>query len=210
MWPRPFIPQLPQDEMSCLNEENNTLRLQIDHLNGQVHTLSGQVNNLQVENARLRALLPPPPPQPSDRMYTAPSDNVLHLPVVIERLAVMRNHFQRQGTLKQCSQLYCNQYAFGQTCFRAGHMGWCRTHNRIVTGNWTSCSVKTEDRGDCISGWWEQRDDWADIVDRAYREGRIGHKGLRSTDLIALSFSTNYDPRQIGPPQGTYSHGHFQ
>jgi len=90
-------------------------------------------------------------------------------------------------------------------------MGWCRTHNRIVTGNWTSCSVKAEDCGDCIPVWWgecsawicagietdrtlEQRDDWADIVARAYREGRIGHKGLRSADLNALLFSPIYNP----------------
>jgi len=87
--------------MSRLNEENNTLRLQVNHLNGQVHTLSGQVNKLHVENARLHALLPPPLPPPSNCVYTAPSDNVLYLPVVIESLAVMRDHFQRQGTLKQ-------------------------------------------------------------------------------------------------------------
>lgn len=106
-------------------------------------------------------------------------------------------------------------------------MGWCRTHNRIVTGNWTSCSVKVEDRGDCIPVWWgecsawtynntetdhisEQRDDWADIVDRAFREGRIGHKGLGLADLNTLLFSPMYDPRQIDPPQGTYSHSHWQ
>lgn len=87
--------------MSRHSEENNTLRLQVNHLNGQIHTLSGQVNNLQVENARLRALLPPRPPPPSNRVYTAPNDNVLYLPVVVETLAVMRDHFQRQATLKQ-------------------------------------------------------------------------------------------------------------
>jgi regulator of replication initiation timing len=102
MWPQPFNPQRPQDDMSRLTEENNTLRLQVNNLNGQVHTLRRQVNNLMLENARLRALLPHEPPLPSEnRMFTAPNDNVLHLPVVIESLAVMRDHFQRQGTLKQ-------------------------------------------------------------------------------------------------------------
>lgn len=101
MWPQPFLSQRPQDEMSRLNEENNHLRLQVNHLQGQIHALSSQVNNLQVENARLRALLPPPPQSPCNRVYTAPNNNVLHLPVAIESLAVMRDHFQRQGTLKQ-------------------------------------------------------------------------------------------------------------
>lgn len=101
MWPQLSVPRTPQEVIRRLNEENNALRLQVNHLNDQVHALSGQVNNLQAENARLRALLPAPPPPSVNRVYTAPDDNILYLPVVIESLAVMRNHFQRQGTLKQ-------------------------------------------------------------------------------------------------------------
>jgi hypothetical protein len=102
-------------------------------------------------------------------------------------------------------------------------MGWCRTHNRIVTGEWTSCSVKASDRGDCVPVWWgkcncavcrstetdlalERRDDWTEIVNRAYREGRIGHKGLKTADLNAILFSSIYDPRRIGAAQGTYQY----
>lgn len=86
--------------MSRLMEENNTLRLQVNHLNGQIRTLNEQIDHLQAENARLRALVPPPLP-PANHVYTASSENVLHLPVVIESLALMRDHFQRQGTLRQ-------------------------------------------------------------------------------------------------------------
>ncbi|KAL1641593.1 hypothetical protein SLS61_010034 [Didymella pomorum] len=39
----------------------------------------------------------------------------------------------------------------------------------------------------------EQCDDWVDIVNRAYREGKIGHKALRPADLNALLFSPVYD-----------------
>ena len=89
--------------MSRLTEENNALRLQVNHLNGQIHTLNGHVINLQVENARLHALLSTLPlPPAANRVHTAPDDNTLHLPVVIESLAVMCDHYQRQGTLKQC------------------------------------------------------------------------------------------------------------
>lgn len=107
MWPQPFVPQTPQNEINRLDEDNTTLQMQINHLNSQISTLRGQVNDLQVENARLRALLPPlppllpSPPPASNSVYTPPSDNVLHLPVIIESLAVMLNHFQRQGTRKQ-------------------------------------------------------------------------------------------------------------
>lgn len=105
-------------------------------------------------------------------------------------------------------------------------MGWCRTHNRIVTGDWTSCSVKAEDRGDCVPIWWgkcsalicddtetdhapEQRDDWADIVNRAYREGRIGCKGLRPAELDMLLFSPTRRLRQVGAPHGAYLHANW-
>lgn len=88
--------------MSRLNEEHNTLRLQVNHLNAQPHILSGQVHNLQVKNARLRALLSTsaPPPSVTNRMYTERSGNILHLSDVIMSLATMRDRFQRQGTLK--------------------------------------------------------------------------------------------------------------
>lgn len=98
MWP--YYQQSPNDEMSRLMEENHTLRLQVNHLNGQVHGLNEQIDHLQAKNARLRAQIPPPLP-PANHVYTAPSENVLHLPVVIESLAAMRDHFQRQGTLRQ-------------------------------------------------------------------------------------------------------------
>lgn len=108
-------------------------------------------------------------------------------------------------------------------------MAWCRTHNRIITRNYTSCSVKAEERGDCVPVCWgkcgdltcaytvtdhiaESRDDWREIVDRAYQEGRIGHKGLEPAVLQALLFSPVYNPRPTGPlpPQGAYPHGNWQ
>ena len=100
MWTQRFTPQAHKDEASRLAVENHTLRLQVSHLDGQIYALSGQISNLQVENARLRALLQPLPP-PTNNICTMPSDNTFHLPAVIESLEVMRDHFQRQGTLKR-------------------------------------------------------------------------------------------------------------
>jgi hypothetical protein len=33
-------------------------------------------------------------------------------------------------------------------------MAWCATHNRIITGTYTSCSVKSEDRYECVPVSW--------------------------------------------------------
>lgn len=81
-------------------------------------------------------------------------------------------------------------------------------------------------RGDCVPIWWgkcsalicddtetdhapEQRDDWADIVNRAYREGRIGCKGLRPAELDMLLFSPTRRLRQVGAPHGAYLHANW-
>ncbi|KAF2624430.1 hypothetical protein BU25DRAFT_161090 [Macroventuria anomochaeta] len=190
-----------------LNDENNVLK-------AQLHSLTDRVSHLEVENAHLRSLIarsPPPPPSPAAQVYATPSDNAMHLPMVVESLAVMQEHFRRQGTLKQCSTTACHRYAFDQICFREGHMAWCHPHNRIITRTYTSCSVKAEERGDCMPVSWEDRHDWAEIVARAFRDGKIGHKGLESGFLKHLLFSPIYGPQRTGPPvslpQGQYPHG---
>lgn len=90
-------------------------------------------------------------------------------------------------------------------------MAWCNTHNRIITRTYTSCSVAAEQRGDCIPIFWrklaflkrdeaetdqiaEHHPDWQEIVDRAYREGKIGLKGIKPEYLHALLFSPYYNP----------------
>lgn len=50
----------------------------------------------------------------------------------------------------------CYRYAFSQECFREGHMAWCLTHKRIITRTYTSCSVKAEERGNCMPACWRK------------------------------------------------------
>ncbi|KAF1358161.1 hypothetical protein EJ07DRAFT_157162 [Lizonia empirigonia] len=208
MFPHPIPPLDDAASMQRVLSHENTI------LRAQVHNLGGRVSQLEAENAQLRSIVASTTaaPQPAGQMYAARSDNAIHLPMVIESLLVMQGHFHRQGTLKQCSTPGCNRYAFDQTCFREGHMAWCRTHNRIITRTYISCSVKSEARGDCLPVFWEDRSDWAQIVACAFQEGKIGHKGLPSDLLNQLLFAEVYNPsRSLGPPvslpQGRYPHG---
>lgn len=55
----------------------------------------------------------------------------------------------------------------------------------------------------------EDRSDWAEIVARAFQEGKIGHKGLPSDFLNQLLFAEVYNPsRNLDPsvslPPGRY------
>lgn len=78
-----------------LNDENGSLR-------AQVHSLSERVSQLEAENAHLRYLLTNVPPVPPPmQLSTGNGDRAIHLPMVVESLAVMQDHFGRQGTLKQ-------------------------------------------------------------------------------------------------------------
>ncbi|KAJ8117973.1 hypothetical protein OPT61_g953 [Boeremia exigua] len=192
----PYV--LPREQSSIVNEyfvENNFLRAQILSLNEKISSLEAEI--------RLLGSRTPSDHVPTAaQIYAAPNDNALALPTVVESFAVMQSHFRRQGTLKQCSATGCHKDAFDQVCFRLGHMAWCRTHNRVITRAYTSCSVKAEERGDCVPVWWEQRHDWQAIVDRAFREGRIGNKGLDSGQLHAILFSPWFNPLI---PEGSYA-----
>lgn len=71
-------------------------------LRAQLHNLNGRIFHLEVENAQLRASIAGPPALPAaDHVYISNKDNAMYLPTVVESLAVMQEHFRRQGTLKQ-------------------------------------------------------------------------------------------------------------
>lgn len=83
-----------------LSDQNAALR-------AQVHSLRGRVSYLEAENAQLRSIVVAVmPPQHFQQAYTDRSGNAVYLPTVIERLAIMQDHFRRQGTLKHWSASY--------------------------------------------------------------------------------------------------------
>lgn len=69
-------------------------------LREQIKNLSERVSVLETENRLLRVGAVAARLQPG-QLYAAPTDNALALPAVIENLAVLRDHFRRQGTLRQ-------------------------------------------------------------------------------------------------------------
>ena len=78
-----------------LSDENAILK-------AQVHSLSGRIFYLEAENAQLRASIAGAPAPPvANHVYISNKDNAMYLPIVVESLAVMQEHFRRQGTLKQ-------------------------------------------------------------------------------------------------------------
>ncbi|KAF3005950.1 hypothetical protein E8E13_010143 [Curvularia kusanoi] len=167
----------------------NNLTEQINVLRAQNDSLVAQINVLQADNARLRSQLPAPP---AGQGYDPPSAGVLAMPSVLESLAVCQERFRSQGALWQCSRQDCGRPAFDQTCFREGHMAWCNTHNRVITGDYTSCSIRYGERGDCFPVEWQDRPDWRDIVERAFREHKVGRKGLDNNYLNSILFSIPY------------------
>ncbi|KAJ4987817.1 hypothetical protein SVAN01_06697 [Stagonosporopsis vannaccii] len=137
---------------------------EISRLRSEVQALTARVAQLQAENIALRPFL-----------HSA-SANALTLPAVIEKLVVLRRHFSQQGTLRHCSAPGCSKPAFDPICFRLNHMAWCRTHNRIMTRNYTT-EIQTE-----------ERPDWLIIVARAYQNYQIGLQPLAPGVLQAALF----------------------
>ncbi|KAJ4321325.1 hypothetical protein N0V94_002957 [Neodidymelliopsis sp. IMI 364377] len=201
-------------QVAILSDANVALKAEAQDLKARIHYL-------EAENAQLRSLVagasrhatPPPPPHPARPSHAAVSDNVMQLPAVIERLAIRQHQFRQQGMLRQCSTTGCPRDAFDQTCFREGHMAWCRTHGRIITRTYTSCSVLAEERGDCLPVFWEDCGNWNEVVADAYRDGWIGQKGLSTeylNQLLFPAYAQGAVPR-AGPPQqaqgGHHMHG---
>ncbi|OSS54085.1 hypothetical protein B5807_01689 [Epicoccum nigrum] len=180
----------PSSSRNLINE----LTVQNEFLRAQIQSLNIQITDLKAENTALRSSATSHWAPQFAQVHNALRYNTLALPAAIESLAIMQQHFHRQGTLRQCSTEGCRRFAFDQICFREGHMSWCATHNRIITGIYTSCSVKSEDRHKCMPVSWEDRHDWHNIVDRAFYDGRIGNKGLEPSHLDSLLFP---------PPQTT-------
>ncbi|KAH6629867.1 hypothetical protein C7974DRAFT_413618 [Boeremia exigua] len=161
--------------------------MEVDRLRSQVQILHERVSSLEAELSILRSQVAPPHTAPTNYNYARLSgDNALLLPTAIESIAVMGDHFRRQGTLRQCSTTGCHKDAFDSECFRQGHMAWCEAHNRVITGTYTSCSVKAEHRGDCMPVFWDRYENWQTIVAQAFHEGRVGNRGLDPAFLSAL------------------------
>ncbi|KZM21643.1 uncharacterized protein EKO05_0008011 [Ascochyta rabiei] len=218
----PYIHVHPFDNFGTLQHSFDSVRQRADALHvenvalrSQVQVLSGRISSLETENTQLRSMVTGiPPPPPASDVYTTEIENVIQLPVALKSLAIMQNHFRYQGTLRQCSTLGCNRYAFDQTCFREGHIAWCRTHNRIITRTYTSCSVRLEARGDCSPLYWEPSSNWEEIVACAFRDGKIGRKDLPTDVLDRLLYPQIHPISQrtgppIHPPQARYLHDNF-
>ncbi|XPT02480.1 hypothetical protein M3J09_011597 [Ascochyta lentis] len=191
----------------ALHEENVALRTQVQQLNGRI-------SYLEAENHRLRSdTIGAPRPPPTD-VYATGSDNINSLPAALESLAAMQEHFRSHGTLKRCTTSGCEREAFNQTCFREGHMAWCRTHNRIITRTYTSCSVRSEERGNCLPVYWEDSSNWDEVVAGAFRDGKVGRKGL-PTDVLHRLLSLHAHPlsQRVGrpnpPPQARHPYDHW-
>ncbi|KAJ4345107.1 hypothetical protein N0V95_005920 [Ascochyta clinopodiicola] len=191
----------PIDDVGILHRSFDTVSQRADTLHAenaalksQIRTLGRRISSLEAENTQLQSTVTGVLQHlPASNAYTTEGENAIYLPVVLESLAIMQDHFRRHGTLKQCSTPGCGRYAFDQACFREGHMAWCRTHNRIITRTYTSCSVRPEARGDCLPVFWEYSSSWGDIVALAFRDGKIGRKGVPNFALDRLLFPEN-DP----------------
>lgn len=97
---RPRFIMYPHSSQGHHSASMHNLITENGFLREQVKVLHERVSILQAENAMLRTNTAPNRPA-QGQVYAAPTDNALALPAVIESLAVMRNHFHRQGTLKQ-------------------------------------------------------------------------------------------------------------
>lgn len=81
-------------QVTVLSDENAALKAHVQHL-------GLRISHLEAENAHLRSTVDGAPPAPARQSYTTGSDNAIHLPMVIERLAVMQDRFRRQGMLNK-------------------------------------------------------------------------------------------------------------
>jgi hypothetical protein len=84
----------------------NKLTMENNFLRAQVQSLNVQLLQLKAENARSRSSATSQWILPLAQVYQAPSYNTLSLPVAVESLDIMQQHFHRQGTLRHWYDRY--------------------------------------------------------------------------------------------------------
>lgn len=202
--------QALQADINRLQDDNMRLRTERFALQAEINGLKAEVQAL---NQQLAA---------GHRVYATPG--VWALPSALESMWIKGNHFRDANLMlnwyvivtavrafnadKFCSSRDgCQRQTFDPTCFREGHMAWCGTHDRTITGKWSSCSVSTEQKPDCFPVEWgelhvlkrnclatnhsvEERTDadWRAIINRAASEGKIGKRGVPHDVLDHLFF----------------------
>jgi dynactin complex subunit len=87
----------PSSSRNLINE----LTVQNEFLRAQIQSLNTQITDLKAENAALRSSATSHWAPQFAQVHNALRYNTLALPAAIESLAIMQQHFHRQGTLRQ-------------------------------------------------------------------------------------------------------------